>query len=498
MNEKIIALVNRHQSDIKIQWANAIPKTLERKISKEKICRFIDDSINALKLILQNDDYSQTDDYLITACALFGAKNIDLLQASRIFSCGRTAVLFRLEKEETLAVNLLKVADQIESVFERLFARYCVIHQESKMKELTHDRDKLASKLEDNRLYLSNILFASDSAIMVIDEKEKIIDWNKGAESIFGYSESEAVGQSSNLLLPENEFYQFQLERIKSEVQTKGYIKISETERLTKDGRIIPIELVATKLPSKNGAYVGRTVIIKDYSHVKKLQRQIDQSEKLAVIGQLAAGVAHEIGNPLTSISSIVQILQRKTTDELFVEQLSQIKANIDRITKIVRELVDFSRPPGDEMYNLNISDLIKTALGIVKYDKRVKKVKFETNLTDNLPKIKVVPDQLLQVFVNILLNALDAVSEEGAIKVCSRFDEQNIYIEFIDDGIGMSEETKEKIFDPFFTTKEVGKGTGLGLSVSYGIIKKFKGEISAESELGKGSRFTIKLPIEQ
>jgi signal transduction histidine kinase len=231
---------------------------------------------------------------------------------------------------------------------------------------------------------------------------------------------------------------------------------------------------------------------------LKKLQAQIDQSEKLAVIGQIAAGVAHEIGNPLASISSLVQILQRKNQDSFIEDQLAIIKENIDRITKIVRELVDFSRSPSYETALQDITTVIKTALGIVKYDKRVRKVKFETDLQNELPMVSIAADQLLQVFVNILLNALDAIEGNGIIGVKSYSDGKKVLVEIQDNGCGMDQITISKIFDPFFTTKDVGKGTGLGLSVSYGIIKRFKGEIKVDSFLKEGSIFTISIPIIQ
>ncbi|TSA30120.1 MAG: hypothetical protein D4R68_01240, partial [Ignavibacteriales bacterium] len=290
--------------------------------------------------------------------------------------------------------------------------------------------------------------------------------------------------------------YVDELYRIQNEVKRNGQSLILETERKTKSGDIISVRLSVSRLPNKKNEYAGRSVIIKDHTEFKRLQAQIDQSEKLAVIGQIAAGVAHEIGNPLTSISSLVQILQRKSQDSFMNEQFVNIKENIDRITKIVRELVDFSRPPSYETSDQDVTDVIKTALGIVKYDKRVRKVNFETDLKKNLPNVNIAADQLLQVFVNILINALDAINGNGIITVKSNFDLKNIYIELSDDGCGMDEATLEKIFDPFFTTKEVGKGTGLGLSVSYGIIKKFNGEIKVKSKLNEGSTFTIALPI--
>jgi signal transduction histidine kinase len=217
----------------------------------------------------------------------------------------------------------------------------------------------------------------------------------------------------------------------------------------------------------------------------------------LAVIGQLAAGVAHEIGNPLASISSIVQILQRKSQDQFVSDQLVNVKDNINRISKIVRELADLSRPPSHDSLITQINEVIKTAVGIVKYDKRVKKVEFKTNLDPNLPMIEVVPDQLIQVFINIMINSLDAISGEGIIRVNSSYDDEKIYVSITDDGIGIPDNAIDKIFEPFYTTKLVGKGTGLGLSVSYGIIQKFGGEIKVKSKIDEGSQFTIEIPYD-
>jgi len=306
------------------------------------------------------------------------------------------------------------------------------------------------------------------------------------------------IGKNSALLLPHGKKYELELKQIQQDAKDNSYTKIMETERKTKDGRILSVRLSVSKLPGKDSTYSGRSIIIKDFTEFKKLQAQIDQSEKLVVIGQLAAGVAHEIGNPLASISSLVQILQRKTQDQFFSEQLSNIKENIDRISKIVRELVDFSRPPSYEKTLQDATEIIKTAIGIVKYDKRIRKVKFETDLKQSLPKVFIAADQLLQVFVNILINALDAIEGNGIITIKSDFDKKNIYVDISDNGCGMNEATVKKIFDPFFTTKEVGKGTGLGLSVSYGIIKQFNGEIKVKSKLMEGSTFTIILPFEK
>lgn len=229
---------------------------------------------------------------------------------------------------------------------------------------------------------------------------------------------------------------------------------------------------------------------------LREAQFQISHQEKMASLGIMAAGVAHEIGNPLTSISSMAQLIKRKSDDDSVVEYLNTILENINRISRIVRELVDFARPSSYEANYVNVNELIENAVSIVKYDRRAKHVDIELDLSRDLPELYLVADQLLQVFINILINAVDALGgDKSKIYVRSYQKEDFIYMEFEDTGVGIPEDNISKIFEPFFTTKAVGKGTGLGLSVSYGIVKNFGGTIEVKSVIGQGSRFTIKIP---
>ena len=498
MKQIIIELIKNNFAVILENWTAKIKHLVNDKLSPSQINTFAENSLNTILEVADSMDYTSADQYLIDIYNLFSSANLNLLEVSQLFSQGRFSILVPVEMNTSSNIDPMIMLGFIDDMIEQIFARYCMLVQETKMKELEHDRDRLASKLEINKEYLNSILHSTDSAIMVVDNNEKFISWNKGAEKIFGYTESEVLGKASSLLLPDGDKYLDELKWIQEITKKSSRAQVFETERKTKNGVIINARLNVSRLPNTDGSYTGRSVIIKDFTEYKRLQAQIDQSEKLAVIGQLAAGVAHEIGNPLTSISALVQILQRRSQDEFMTEQLANIKENIDRITKIVRELVDFSRPPSYETGTQDITDIIKTAIGIVKYDKRVRKIKFETDLKHYLPNVNVAADQLLQVFVNILINALDAVQGNGTITVNSNYDQKNVYIELIDDGCGMDKNTLAKIFDPFFTTKDVGKGTGLGLSVSYGIINRFNGEIKVSSKLNEGSKFTIVLPIDQ
>lgn len=494
MKKIILELLNKYFHFIVDNWISKIDVNFGSKLSKSEIESFVNTSLKSLVQIFETSNYLLIDQYLLDTYNVFTKAKLNLLDVSQIFSFGRFALLSNLDKNDEKNYDPLLIMGFIDEVIEQIFARYSMLYQTTLVKKVEFDRDRLAKKLELNQQQLKTILYKSDTAIAVIDCSENFISWNRGAEIIFGYSEEEVIGQSSTFLLPNDEKYLKELEYIIEETKEKGSVHIRDTERKAKNGEIIPVQLKVTQMQMADGNNCGRTMIMHDKSQVKELQQQISQSEKLAVIGQLAAGVAHEIGNPLTSISALVQLIQRKSEDEKLNERLVIIRDNIDRISRIVRELVDFSRPSNADKELLNINDVLKTAVGIVKYDKRVKSVDFVTEFSHDLPSIYAAPDQLLQVYVNILINALDAIRGEGKIDVKTYLDDMYICADIKDDGIGMKKEIVDKIFNPFFTTKDVGKGTGLGLSVSYGIIKKMHGKILVESTETVGTTFTVKV----
>jgi signal transduction histidine kinase len=230
---------------------------------------------------------------------------------------------------------------------------------------------------------------------------------------------------------------------------------------------------------------------------LQEAQAQISHQEKMASLGMMAAGIAHEIGNPLTSISSMAQVIKRKNENHQISEYVTNILKNIERISRIVRELVDFSRPSSYEEAPSDINEIIKSAVGIIKYDRRSKNLTYTLTLDPELPKTVIVSDHLLQVFLNILINSVDASEGYGdEIAVNSFTKNGNIHVDISDKGSGIPLEIQKKIFEPFYTTKEVGKGTGLGLTVSYGFIQKLNGQIKVKSENGMGSTFSVIIPV--
>lgn len=234
-----------------------------------------------------------------------------------------------------------------------------------------------------------------------------------------------------------------------------------------------------------------------DIQQLQNLNDQLTRTEKLAAMGTLAAGVAHEVNNPLASISSLIQIMQTKEElDESTAENLRIIQTQIQRISQVTKDMMEFARVRPAAKSLLDINEISETALRLASFDKAFQRLQIIKNYNENLPKIFADSDQLQQVFLNLLLNARDAMPNGGSLFISTSNSDSNIKVEIKDSGIGIDELSLKQIFDPFFTTKPSGKGTGLGLAVCYGIITAHGGKIEVENNLGSGTTFIISLPI--
>jgi two-component system NtrC family sensor kinase len=228
-------------------------------------------------------------------------------------------------------------------------------------------------------------------------------------------------------------------------------------------------------------------------------QQQIVKSERLATIGQLAAGVAHEINNPLGAVLMYSHLcLEEMEAEDSRRKNLENVVREATRCQSIVKGLLDFARQTEPKTEESDANEILKRTLSLVENQVLFQNVKITKVLARSLPKSMMDSGQIQQVFTNIILNAAEAIDGEGELIVATRVapDGESIEIEFTDTGRGIAQENLEKIFDPFFTTKEVGHGTGLGLSVSYGIVARHKGTISVKSEPGKGTTFVVRLPV--
>jgi len=225
---------------------------------------------------------------------------------------------------------------------------------------------------------------------------------------------------------------------------------------------------------------------------------QVMHQEKLAAVGLLASGLAHEIGNPLASIQAICDNMLRKAeTDPAVAQKFTRVREQVVRITKIVQQLVNYARPAPPNWQPVDLAELLDSTLAIARLSRSAKMVNVTVELSPELPQVVVIRDQLSQVFLNLFLNAIDAMqSQGGELRIrAEQLPGGKVIVEISDNGCGISPENQKNLFTPFFTTKEVGKGTGLGLHVSDGIIRRHGGEIRVRSEAGVGTVFIIELP---
>ena len=368
---------------------------------------------------------------------------------------------------------------------------------------LTVARDISEQKQKDIDLLLfSNVAHFTLNPLEITDIHGRIIYVNPAFERACGYTKEEIIGKNPNVFgsgKHPKSFWESMWKTI-----TSGEVWVGEVENRRRNGEPFLTHLLISPVVDRSGTVVGYFGIHRDITEQRRLEHQLFQAQKMESIGTLAAGIAHEVGNPLTSISSLVQVVQRTTEDDFTKEKLDLIKHQVTRISRIIRDLVDFSRPSRYEIQVTDVNKCIRQAVNIVRVGKKSKSIQFDMRLDPVLPAAPLVPDQIEQVLVNILINAVDAVFDvqqserrEGSVTVSSHVQGEHVQVTIEDNGKGMSEEQIEKIFEPFFSTKGVGEGTGLGLWVSYGIVKSFHGKIHVESQVGRGSTFIILLPFQ-
>ena len=237
----------------------------------------------------------------------------------------------------------------------------------------------------------------------------------------------------------------------------------------------------------------------RDKAALELSKSEVLQQEKLATVGLLVSGLAHEIGNPLASIQAICDIQLRKNIDPPITEKFTRIRTQVTRIVNIVGQLINYARPAPAVWAQVNVNEVIEASLEIARLSRGEKNVEIQLKLDPALPRVEALAEQLSQVFLNLFLNALDAASDHGGTLEIATYSENNsVVVKVKDNGGGVDKANLNKIFEPFFTTKDVGKGTGLGLHVSLGIVDRHHGTIQCESEVGQGTLFTIRLPLSQ
>jgi histidine kinase len=362
------------------------------------------------------------------------------------------------------------------------------------MKEL---EEKLKVSEQKYRAIFDNI----PNPVFVLDaDTFEIIDCNESVESVYGCSRTEATTRSFLELFRAGERDEYA-----ARLKTSEFM--NQARHMTKDGRTIYVNIRVS--PSE---YLGQKVLLvttSDITERTEMEQQLIQASKMATLGEMATGVAHELNQPLSVIKTASNYFMRKVNRSEPIENknlsmmASKISTNVDRATKIINHMREFGRKSAVKMEKVRLNHVLRDAHDILSEQFKLRGIEVVWSLEQDLPPITGDAGRLEQVFINLLINARDAIEKEnedvgekgGRITIKTESKRGAVLVEVGDTGPGIPEAIIGKIFEPFFTTKKIGKGTGLGLSISYGIIKDCGGTIDAFSDMGKGARFVIEFP---
>ncbi len=357
-------------------------------------------------------------------------------------------------------------------------------------------------EIESQRRFTSKIIDSLPVGLYVVDREYLIQAWNRKRErGTQGIDREQVIGRSVFDVL-----YRQPRALLKAEFDrafAQGEMTQMDVESTASgEPRFYRLTKVPMRLDDEDVTHV--ITIGEDITEWKHVQDQVSQTEKLAAVGQLAAGVMHEINNPLATIGACVEALTLRVEDlprsegQGIEEYLRIVGSELERCKSIVDGLLDFSRPKARLKRRADLNQIIEDALFLVKHHHKYRGITLERELTDGLPVIEANHEQLIQVFLSLMLNAIDAMEGKGVLSVRtgSYRDGREVMAEFEDTGAGIPRDALAKIFEPFFTTKQPGRGTGLGLSICYGIVQEHGGRILVDSQIGRGSIFRVTLPV--
>ena len=357
------------------------------------------------------------------------------------------------------------------------------------------------------RDYLEKIVDQANVLVIATDLAGRVVVWNKAMARLTGFPRETVVGRDflpwlSEAAMPE-------LAQIMKQVADGGDLSNCEVRLPSVSGTVVRAAFNVAIVRAEGGHPSAALAVGQDVTALRVLQNQVIHAEKLATVGQIAAGVAHEINNPLTSIQACVEAVLHKANlatqgrvpnqiELVDVERLKRIQDGAERIRRFTHDLVGYARPSRVEIERLDLNEVVEHALSFCEHIFAAAKATLDRDLAPNLPPVRAVRDQIMQVVTNLATNAAQALGAKGGtIRVRTFHDgEVTVGLAVTDTGGGIREEHRASIFDPFFTTKPAGSGTGLGLSVVRNIVYAHGGQITFQSKLGSGTTFLVTLPV--
>jgi len=441
-------------------------------------------------------------DILLLDYSLPDGEGLEWLRKFNQSGIGIPTIFITPQGDPKLSLEAMKegVFDYINRSAECAKAFPFVVNRAVEGYTLMVEKVRLQRELIETKNFLESIVDRAGDAISVIDLEGKIIYWNEGAEKIYGYPKDEVMGKKvSQFLYPKDEKLRAEEEKWMDQwmarVKNGEVIPNVEVKRQTKDGREIITSMTISPLRDAEGRIIGATRICKDITQLRKTEERLILTERLSSLGELTAGVAHELRNPLAGIKINTQILLRKKNlSETERKILKSTEEGIEKIQKIVDDMLHFAKPKEAHFKLEEINEVVEKSLAILqtKFKKSNIFTLFEGGR--GLPKVWIDIHQIQQVLINLMLNSIQAMEKGGTLSIRTFLEKNNgVGVEIKDTGVGIPKSILKKIFDPFFSTKS--EGTGLGLSISLKILEHHGATIDVESEEGKGSVFTIHFP---
>jgi PAS domain S-box-containing protein len=364
----------------------------------------------------------------------------------------------------------------------------------------------MEEKLQRSNAFFRNLMLSAVDGVIAADKTGKVLVFNEAASEISGYTVDDALDHLDIRQVYPGDGAKEVMRKLRSDdFGGKGKLKSCQVDFLRKTGEVIPISLNASivyegeKEVATIGYFHDLRESIRMKAELEKTQVQLLQAEKMASLGKLAAGVAHQLNNPLGGITLFTKLMMEEyTLEEGVMNDLKRILKDAERCRDTVKELLEFARQTQQRMQLNDINRAITRTLFLLENQTLFQNITIEKQLAENLPKVPGDIQQLNHLFMNIILNAAQAMKGNGnlTVKTLLEEEEKRVRIEIADTGPGIPDEILPQIFDPFFTTKDEGEGTGLGLSIVYGIVQNHGGKISVKTARGKGATFVIELPL--
>ena len=396
----------------------------------------------------------------------------------------------------------IQTNDELEDLAEDFSTMAATLaRHRNELEELVRER---TAKLREADAELEGILDHSADAIVGLGLDNRVRLWNRGAEHLFGYAPSEATGRDvCELIVPDSAKHRGESVFIEGELADRGAVVNLRTTRHAMNGELIPVSLTQTVIHNEQDRPFGQSLIIRDTRLQNQLEEQLRRSDRLATVSVMAAGLAHELNNPLAVIANRIECMEQDVAErcnDCFLDKdLAVLREHTARLLGVTRELLAFGQEESDELGAVSLNDVVNRVAVLLQNTYSVGSARLETRLASSLPNLHGSEQALETVCMNLLMNAIDATESDGLVTIETQAGAggDTVQLDVRDTGPGVPPDLSERIFEPFFTTKRDGHGTGLGLALCRRIVERHGGRIWVESGSGGGSLFRVSLPIQ-